>query len=85
MNDMHNCPSGSQLYLLSEEGYEKLQQIQTMLMRMARISYHEKDAILAIRRADLYYFFDEISVGICEALESVENENLVSPQSLVRR
>jgi hypothetical protein len=77
MKDMHETPSGPQLYLLSQEGYDELQHIQAMLLKMAKVSYHEHDAILAIRRADLYYFFEEISAQIGDALDRVGNENVV--------
>ncbi|HTV84790.1 MAG TPA: hypothetical protein VME63_05265 [Dyella sp.] len=77
MSHTHNASSCPQLYLLSEQGYEELQHIQAMLMQMAKVSYNEKDAILAIRRADLYYFFEEISAQIGDALDRVGNENLI--------
>jgi hypothetical protein len=84
MKDIHAPPSGPQLYLLSEQGYEELQNIQAMLMKMAKVSYHENDAILAIRRADLYYFFEEISAQIGDALDRVGNENVVGNHLPVR-
>jgi hypothetical protein len=43
MKDMHGAPSGPQLYLLSEEGYRELKNIQTMLRLMAEIAYTEED------------------------------------------
>lgn len=80
MNDTHEIPSGPQLYLLSEQGYEELQHIQAMLLKMAKVSYHENDAILAIRRADLYYFFEEVSAQIGDALDRVGKENTLGPR-----
>jgi Fe-S cluster biosynthesis and repair protein YggX len=84
MNHSHDIPTGPQLYLLSEEGYEELQHVQTMLLEMAKVSYHENDAILAIRRADLYYFFEEVSAQIGDALERVGKENALGPHKLMQ-
>lgn len=82
MEDVHSGPSGLQLYLLSEEGYEELRHIQTMLMLMAKVAYSEDDntngnAILAIPRVDLYYSFQEIAAQIGGALDRLSKENWV--------
>jgi Fe-S cluster biosynthesis and repair protein YggX len=84
MNNSHDIPTGPQLYLLSEEGYEELQHVQTMLLEMAKVSHHENDAILAIRRADLYYFFEEVSAQIGDALDRVGKENALGPHKLMQ-
>ncbi|RDS79798.1 XAC0095 family protein [Dyella psychrodurans] len=86
MKDMHSDPTGPQLYLLSEEAYEDLRNIQTMLTLMAHIAYSEDDAangnvVLKISRADLYYYFQEISAQIGDALDRLSKENWTDTHS----
>ena len=88
MEDMHNGPVGPQLYLLSEEGYEELKHIQTMLTFMAHITYSDDDetngnVALTIGRAELYYVFLEISAQIGDALARLNKENWISQRSRV--
>jgi hypothetical protein len=90
MEDMHNGPLGPQLYLLSEEGYEELKSIQTMLSLMAKIAYCEDDdtngnAMLTIGRAEVHYVLNEISAQIGDALERLGHENWIGTQSYVRQ
>ncbi|RDS80000.1 XAC0095 family protein [Dyella psychrodurans] len=86
MEDMHGGPTGPQFYLLSEEAYEDLRNIQTMLTLMAHITYSEDDntngnVVLKIGRADLYYYFQEISAQIGAALDRLSKENCTDTQS----
>ncbi|HUA78874.1 MAG TPA: hypothetical protein VL997_00760 [Dyella sp.] len=86
MEDMQSGPSGPQLYLLSEEGYRELKSIQAMLTLIARIARGEEDsadgkAMLTISRADMSYYFLEISTLIGDALERLGKENVVGKQS----
>ena len=88
MEDLYSVPSGPQLYLLSEEGYEELKSIQSMLRLMAYITYHEEDdgggpAMLMISRAELYVIFQAISVQIGNALERLAHENGVGTPSRI--
>lgn len=90
MEDIHGTPSGPQFYLLSEEGYRELKSIQTMLSLMAGIAYTENDdangnTMLTIRRAEIYFVFEEISAQIGEALEQLGKENFVGTQSWMRQ
>jgi hypothetical protein len=80
MEDVHGGPSGPQLYVLSEEGYEELRHIQTMLVLMAKVTYSEGDntngnVVLTIPRVNLYYYFEELAAQIGDALDWVSREN----------
>ena len=86
MEDMHSDQSGPQLYLLSEEGYQELKSIQAMLTLIARIAHNKEgesdgDAMLTISRADMSYYFSEISGLIGDALDRLGKENGVGKQS----
>jgi hypothetical protein len=88
MKDMHGAPSGPQLYLLSEEGYRELKNIQAMLRLMAEIAYTEEDdangnTMLTIGRAEICFVFEEISAQIGAALERLGKENWMENQSRV--
>ena len=85
MEDMQSGPSGPQLYLLSEEGYRELKSIQAMLTLIARIAHGEEDdtngkTMLTISRADMSYYFLEISALIGDALDRLGKENVVGKQ-----
>jgi hypothetical protein len=86
MEDMHSGPQGPQLYLLSEEGYEDLRNIQAMLSLMAKIAYSNDDstngnAMLVIPRVDLHYSFEELRAQIGNALDRLSKENGIGSQS----
>ena len=86
MEDMHSDHHGPQLYLLSEESYEELKNIQGMLTLMGHIAYSEEDntngnAMLTIPREEIFFFFQQISAQIGDALERLSRENWLGPQS----
>jgi hypothetical protein len=86
MEDMHSGPIGPQLYLLSEDGYEGLKHIQTMLTLMAHITCNtEHDAngngTLTIGRAELCFIFQAINAQIGDVLERFGSENWLGTQS----
>jgi hypothetical protein len=86
MEDMHSGPQGPQLYLLSEEGYEDLRNIQAMPSLMAKIAYSNDDnmngnAMLVIPRVDLHYSIEELRAQIGNALDRLSKENGIGSQS----
>ena len=88
MEDMHGGRMGPQLYVLSEQGYEKLERLKNTLQLMASVTFNEDDntngnALLTISRADMSWYFEEIAAQICEALSRVSNENTVAAKGRV--
>ena len=80
MEDMQSGRCGPQIYLLSEEGYERLRDLQAMLVLMAHITYSKgdgvkSDATLTIGRAELCFIFEAINLKIDDVLERLGNEN----------
>ena len=86
MEDMQGGPCGPLIYLLSEEGYESLKDLQAMLTLMAQITYNEGDdaksnAALTMGRAELCFIFEAINAKIDDVLKRVGNENWLGTQS----
>ncbi|RDS84893.1 hypothetical protein DWU98_02760 [Dyella monticola] len=85
MKDTPGTRMGPQLYLLSEDSYLELKEIQTMVHLMARIARGDAgDAhgttTVTISRAELYRVFIQISEQIGEALDQLRNENWFADQ-----
>jgi len=90
MENIQIGSSGPQLYLLSEEGYQGLKSIQTMLSLMAGIAYTEgvdnsDNTMLTISRAEIHFIFREMSDLIGASLEQLGKENWVGTQSWARQ
>jgi hypothetical protein len=79
MEDHNKSTSTPQFYLLSEESYEELRSIQTMLMMMAEAVGNDDESeptkVLVMRRARLRFYFEEVSYQIGDALERLALEN----------
>ena len=90
MEDMQDEPCGPQLYLLSRDGYESLKHLQDMLTLMAHITYNkenaaDRNAMMIIGRAELYFIFQAINIQIDEVLERLGNENWIGDQGCTWR
>jgi len=86
MKDVQSKPSGPQLYLLSEAGYEELKSIQGTLVLMARIAHNGEseaagETMLTISRAEISRYFMDISAQIGAALSRLDKENWVGKQA----
>ncbi|HUA78735.1 MAG TPA: hypothetical protein VL997_00065 [Dyella sp.] len=89
MEDIDGVPSWPQFYVLSEEGYQGLKDIQATLAVMAAITYTEDDdkngkSFVTIRRKEMFNVFEEISAQIGEALEGLKRENEIATRSTMR-
>lgn len=86
---MENMPGGRcgpQLYLLSEEHFESLKDIQVVLTLLAQITYSKSEdakqsAMLAIGRAELCFIFEAINAKIDDVVKRIGNENWLGAQS----
>lgn len=88
MEDMQGGPCGPQIYLLSEEGFEGLKDIQAMLTVMAQITYSEGDdaksgATLTMGRAELCFIFETINAKIDDVVQRIGNENWMGARSRI--
>jgi hypothetical protein len=90
---MENTPgtrTGPQLYVLSEQAYEELRSIESMLLLMAQVTHSEDDdktgnAMLTISRIDLSNYFLEVSTQIAFALNRLSQENWVEDARYTRQ
>lgn len=86
MEDIQGGPRGPQLYLLSEEGYEELKDIQAVLTLMAQIAYNRGDdskssAMLTIGRAELCFIFEAINAKVDDVVKRIDSGNWLGTQS----
>ncbi|GLQ50946.1 XAC0095 family protein [Dyella flava] len=86
MEGTYNGPFGSKHYLLSEEDYEELKNLQTLLMIMANVAYDEEQHIdendtMTIPRVEMKLIFQQLSVLIGEALERLDKGGHIDRQS----
>lgn len=86
MEDMPGGRRGPQLYLLSEENFESLKDIQVVLTLLAQITYSKSEdakqsAMLSIGRAELCFIFEAINAKIDDVVKRIGNENWLGAQS----
>jgi hypothetical protein len=92
-NIMENMPgtrTGPQLYVLSEQGYEELRNIESTLLLMAQVTHSEDDdkngnAMLTISRIELSNYFLEVSTQIAFALNRLSTENWMEDAQRTRQ
>ena len=86
MEDMHGGRCGPQLYLMSEEAYEGLKNIEATLTLMASLTCNvenaaERESTVKMGRADLYFVFQAINTQLGRVLESIGNDNWLRTQN----
>lgn len=86
MEDTHEDRCGPQLYLMSEDAYEGLKNLEDLLSLMASLccnveSVAERQATLKMGRAELYFIFQAISSQVGRVLESIGNDNWLRTQN----
>ena len=85
MEGTYNDPLGSKHHLLSEEDYEELKNLQTLLMIMANVAYDEEQHIgendtMTIPRVEMKLLFQQLGMLIGEALERLDNGGHINRQ-----
>lgn len=90
MEDIYSEPTGPQFYIVSQEGYDDLRNIQTKLVVMAQVAHSDEDIESVnlrrmLNRSDINRFFAEISVQIGNALDGIRKDNLIAPPNHARQ
>lgn len=86
MEEVYDEPTGPRLYILTQNDYDELRDIQTMLVLMAQVSPSDEDIEKdhtgrTSNRSDINRFFADISAQIGTALDGIRKDNGMGPPS----